>query len=47
VEGISDKNPSMTIKAQIFIVLLGASIAVVGLEDGSQLEGISQFSLLG
>jgi hypothetical protein len=43
VEGISDKNPSETIKTQIFIIILGKSAAVVGLEDGIQSPEISQF----
>jgi hypothetical protein len=43
VEGISDKNPSEAIKTQIFILTLGESAVVVGLEDGIQSPKISQF----
>ena len=46
MEGISDKNPSWTIKVQNFSVIFGNRVAFVGLEDDSQSQGISQFSSL-
>jgi len=45
--GVSDKNPSGTIKVQIFIICLRKSAAVVCLEDGIQSQEISQILLIG